>query len=161
MNWRRRIAFPKAEDRVISACDTINQSSLISADLNGRALKVRWLVVAASGLILFSSYMMLKTNLIGSEYAPAEDDGNFSVSVTMPPGTSLTGTDAVVRRVEAGLKNIPEVENIFTSVGGGGGFGGGGSRSGNISIQLKDKHHRERSVFQVLADVPPHRPIGP
>ena len=72
----------------------------------------------------------------------------------MPPGTSLAGTDSVVRRVEAGLKNIPEVENIFTSVGGGGGFGGGGgTRSGNIAVQLKDKHHRERSVFQVLADV--------
>ncbi|MCC7368519.1 MAG: efflux RND transporter permease subunit [Chloroflexi bacterium] len=122
--------------------------------LLARALKVRWLVVAASFLILFGSYMMLRTNMIGSEYAPPEDDGNFQVSITMPPGTSLAGTDTVVRRVEAGLKNIPEVENVFTTVGGGGGFGGGGgTRSGSIAVQLKDKHHRERSVFQVLTDV--------
>src|SRR5688572_2603643 len=105
------------------------------------ALKGRWAVVALSALILFGSYMMLRTNMIGSEYSPPEDDGNFQVSVTMPPGTSLTGTDAVVRRVEAGVRAIPEVENVFTSVGSGGGFGGGGgARSGNISVQLKDKH---------------------
>jgi HAE1 family hydrophobic/amphiphilic exporter-1 len=122
--------------------------------LLGRALRVRWLVVAASAMILFGSYMMLRTNMIGSEYAPAEDDGNFQVSVTMPPGTSLAGTDAVVKRVEAGVRAIPEVENVFTSVGGGGGFGGGGgTRSGNIAVQLKDGHHRDRSVFQVLGDV--------
>jgi HAE1 family hydrophobic/amphiphilic exporter-1 len=72
----------------------------------------------------------------------------------MPPGTSLAGTDAVVRRVEAGVAAIPEVENVFTSVGGGGGFGGGGgTRSGSMAVQLKDKHSRERSVFQVLNDV--------
>jgi HAE1 family hydrophobic/amphiphilic exporter-1 len=122
--------------------------------LLARALKVRWLVVLASFGILYGSYMMLRLNLIGSEYAPPEDDGNFQVNITMPPGTSLTGTDAVVRRVEDGIAKIPEVENIFTSVGGGGGFGGGGgTRSASMSVQLKDKKLRERSVFQVLNDV--------
>ena len=122
--------------------------------LLARALKVRWGVVALSAVILFGSYMMLRTNMIGSEYSPPEDDGNFEVSITMPPGTSLIGTDSVVRRIEAGVRQIPEVENVFTSVGSGGGFGGGGgTRSGNIRVQLKDKHHRERSVFQVLNDV--------
>jgi HAE1 family hydrophobic/amphiphilic exporter-1 len=98
--------------------------------------------------------MMLKTNMIGSEYAPPEDDGNFQVNITLPPGTSLAGTDAVVRRIESGIAKIPEVENVFTSVGGGGGFGGGGgTRSASMAVQLKDKAHRDRSVFQVLNDV--------
>ena len=122
--------------------------------LLARALKVRWLVVAASFGILFASYMMLRLNLIGSEYAPPEDDGNFQVNITMPPGTSLAGTDAITKRVEAGIAAIPEVQNVFTSVGGGGGFGGGGgTRSASMAVQLKDKHSRERSVFQVLNDV--------
>ena len=42
-----------------------------------------------SALMLLGSYMMLRTNMIGSEYSPPEDDGNFEVSITMPPGTSL------------------------------------------------------------------------
>lgn len=122
--------------------------------LLARALKVRWAIVAVSALMLFGSYMMLRTNMIGSEYSPPEDDGNFEVSITMPPGTSLVRTDSVVRRIEEGVRAIPEVENVFTSVGSGGGFGGGGgTRNGNIRVQLQDKHHRDRSVFQVLNDV--------
>jgi len=122
--------------------------------LLGKALTLRWFVVALSATLLVLSLMMVKYNLIGSEYTPPEDDGNFSVDVTMPPGTSLAGTDAVVMRVEAGVAAIPEVENVFTSVGGGGGFGGGGgTRAGSLRVQLKDKHSRERSVFQVLTDV--------
>src|SRR5690242_5688596 len=68
----------------------------------------------------------------------------------MPPGTSLAGTDAVTKRVEAELAKIPEVQNVFSSVGGG--FGGG-SRSSQMAVQLVDRKSRERSVFQVLGDV--------
>jgi HAE1 family hydrophobic/amphiphilic exporter-1 len=118
-------------------------------------LKMRWAVVVLSFATLGGSYAMLRFNLIGSEYAPSEDDGLFSVNVTMPAGTSLQGTDAVVRQVEAVLTRIPEVEGIFATVGSGGGFGGGStaSRSANMSIRIKDKHHRSRSVFEVVADV--------
>ncbi len=115
------------------------------------ALRVRWLVVAVSFGLLGLSYAMLHYNIIGSEYAPPEDDGNFQVNITMPPGTSLAGTDAVVRRVEAALGRIPEVKNLFVSVGTGG-FGTSGSRNAQIAVQLEDKHHRTRSVFDVLAE---------
>ena len=38
------------------------------------------------------------------------------------------------------LADDPEVQNVFTSVGGGGGFGGGGgTRSASMAVQLKDK----------------------
>jgi len=123
--------------------------------LLGMSLRVRWLVVAIGAASLWGSLLMLQYNIIGSEYAPPEDDGVFTVNVSMPPGTSLQGTDAVVRRVEQLLSGVPEVEGLFTSVGGGGGFGGGGSntRSGNIAVQLVDKRHRDRSVFQILVDV--------
>src|SRR3954469_16886738 len=109
--------------------------------LLGKALTLRWLVVALSAAMLVGVITMLQSNVIGSEYAPPEDDGNFQVNITMPPGTSLAGTDAVTRRIEDGLAKIPEVENIFTSVGGGGGFGGGGgTRGASMSVQLKEKN---------------------
>ena len=118
-------------------------------------LRMRWLVVLLAFSLLYGSFMMLQYNIIGSEYAPAEDDGQFQVSLTMPPGTSLQGTDAAVRRLEQMLSRVPEIEGLFTSVGSGGGFGGGSAstRSATIAVQLVDKHHRDRSVFQVLADV--------
>src|SRR5262249_32121429 len=110
--------------------------------------------VALSATLLFLSIMMVRTNMIGSEYTPPEDDGNFQVFITMPPGTSLAGTDSVVRRLETQVAAIPEIQNVFTSVGGGGGFGGGGgTRGASMAVQLKDRKSRERSVFQVLNDV--------
>jgi HAE1 family hydrophobic/amphiphilic exporter-1 len=119
--------------------------------LLARALGLRWLVVGLSASMVVGVILMLQANVIGSEYAPPEDDGNFQVNVTMPPGTSLAGTDAVAKRVEAALAKIPEVQNIFSSVGGGG-FGSG-SRSSQMAVQLVDRKSRERSVFQVLGDV--------
>jgi len=120
--------------------------------LLGHALSLRWLVVGISACLLVAVIMMLQYNLIGSEYAPPEDDGNFQVNITMPPGTSIAGTDAVAKRVEDALAKIPEVQNVFSSVGGGGGFGGG-SRSSQMAVQLVDHKSRERSVFQILGDV--------
>jgi len=119
--------------------------------LLGKALTLRWLVVALSAAMLVGVITMLQSNVIGSEYAPPEDDGNFQVNITMPPGTSIAGTDAVAKRVEAGLAKIPEVQNVFASVGGGG--GGGGARNAQMAVQLVDHKARERSVFQILGDV--------
>jgi len=119
--------------------------------LLARALKLRWLVVGLSAMLVVGALMMLQYNIIGSEYTPPEDDGNFQVNITMPPGTSLAGTDNVSRRVEAALAKIPEVQNVFTSVGGG--FGGNSARNAQMAVQLVDHKSRERSVFLILNDV--------
>ncbi len=118
-------------------------------------LRVRWLVVLLSFGSLAGAYSLLHYNLIGSEYAPSEDDGLFTVSVTLPTGTSLAGTDAVVKQVEQALARIPEIEGVFATVGSGGGFGGGSSssRSASISVQLVEKAHRERTVFDIVRHV--------
>jgi HAE1 family hydrophobic/amphiphilic exporter-1 len=109
-------------------------------------------VVLLAAATLFVAFQMLQQNVVGSEYAPQEDDGLFQINISTPPGTSLAGTDKVVRGVEERLRQLPEVKTIFTSVGGGG-FGGGSTRSGSISVELVDKHDRQRSIFQVLGDV--------
>jgi HAE1 family hydrophobic/amphiphilic exporter-1 len=116
-------------------------------------LRVRWLVVLIGFGALAGALLMLRYNLIGSEYVPTEDDGQFTISVTMPPGTSLQATDAVTRRLEQLLGQVPEVQSLFVTVGSGGGFGGGStsSRNAQIAVQLVDKTQRTRSVQQVLA----------
>ena len=110
----------------------------------------RPLVVLVAALTLFAAFQMLALNLVGSEYVPQEDDGQFTVSITTPPGTSLAGTDTVTRVVEERLQKLPEVQRVFTSVGAG---GGNSTRNANLSVELKDKHDRKRSIFQVLSEV--------
>jgi hydrophobic/amphiphilic exporter-1 (mainly G- bacteria), HAE1 family len=112
----------------------------------------RPLIVLAAALTLFAAFQMLALNLVGSEYVPQEDDSQFSVSLTTPPGTSLAGTDAVAREVESRLQKLPEVQTVFTSVGAGGG-NTGNTRNSTLAVELKDKKERARSITQVLGDV--------
>lgn len=118
------------------------------------ALNARWAVVVTGLAALTASILMLALNIIGSEFVPVEDDGLFTATLTMPPGTSLQGTDAVVRRAETLLSGIPEVEGVFSSVGVGGGVGGltESPYAATIGVRLVDKHDRAHSVFDIMED---------
>lgn len=117
------------------------------------AIKGRWLVLLVSIVVVGATLAMVPLGLIGSEYAPQEDDNMFSVNLNSPPGTSLKATDAAAQQMEAALTKMPEVQYIFTSVsgGGGGGFGRGGGRA-SMDVQVVPKQQRTRSVFDMIAE---------
>ena len=85
---------------------------------------------------------MVPLGLIGSEYAPQEDDNTFSVSLNAPPGTALPGIDAPTRQMEAYLQSLPETQYVFTSVQTTGGFGRGGARA-SMDVQVVPKNQRD------------------
>jgi HAE1 family hydrophobic/amphiphilic exporter-1 len=121
--------------------------------LLGWSLHHRPLVVGFAAALLAVTFTALPLNIIGQEYAPQEDDGQFTINTDMPPGTSLAGNAAALARVEQRLFEIPEVESFTTAVGQSGSRQGGTDRNGNIAVQLKEKSHRERTVFQVVQDI--------
>ncbi|HET6317483.1 MAG TPA: efflux RND transporter permease subunit, partial [Chloroflexota bacterium] len=117
------------------------------------AVRLRWLVVLASVGLVAAVFSMVPLGLIPTEYAPDEDDSNFSMNMQTPPGTSLQATNEAALQVEAGLQNIPEVQYVFTSVSGGGGgfgFGGGGGGRASFAVQVLPKQQRARSVFEIM-----------
>jgi hydrophobic/amphiphilic exporter-1 (mainly G- bacteria), HAE1 family len=118
------------------------------------AVRSRWLVLLVCAGLVAGTVAMVPLGIIGSEYAPQEDDNMFSVNLNTPPGTSLAATDAAAKQMEAALAQMPEVQYIFTSVsgGGGGGFGRGGGRAG-LDVQVVPKSQRERSVFDMITEV--------
>ncbi len=67
-------------------------------------------------LLAFSG-SLIALPMIGTEFMPASDQGQISVSVRMPKGTRFTETARVVAEVEAYASNIPEVIAISSSVG--------------------------------------------
>ncbi|MGL1832887.1 efflux RND transporter permease subunit [Rhodocyclaceae bacterium SMB388] len=79
-------------------------------------LRLRWgvSVLALAGLVgagwLFSQ--------LGNEFLPPMDDGNVFLRVTLPPGSTPDETQAVARRVEARLRDMPHVESVFSIAGG-------------------------------------------
>jgi hydrophobe/amphiphile efflux-1 (HAE1) family protein len=50
-------------------------------------------------------------------FLPEEDQGAFFVSVQLPDGASVGRTGEAVRRIEALLRSMPQVQNVFAIVG--------------------------------------------
>ena len=63
----------------------------------------------------------------------------------MPAGTPLAATSEATGQVEARLNQVPEVDQVFTTV------GESGSRYAQLLVMLKDKNHRQRGS-QEIAD---------
>ena len=61
-------------------------------------LRMRWLVIGVSVLILVGTLFLLP--LVGTEFLPRAEGKTFSVSVKLPEGTRLERTDAVVQNLD-------------------------------------------------------------
>jgi hydrophobe/amphiphile efflux-1 (HAE1) family protein len=131
------------------------------------ALRHRWITLAA-GILFFVGSMSLAT-MLPSEFMPATDRGRSLISVTLPAGSTLADTDAVVRAVTDSLSGEPEVESIFASIGAtstagmgpGGGTSSGSVTSATISVNLVPRGERtasqqdfETRVSPKLEDIP-------
>lgn len=95
--------------------------------------------------------------IIGFEFAPQEDDGQFTVSIEMPPATNLLTTDSVARQIEQIiLREVPETTSILTRVGGGASSASifsdslGGGNTASVFVQVVNKNNRERKLTEIV-----------
>ncbi len=82
----------------------------------GVLLRVRWLVIAAFAAALVYTVPMLDT--ARQEFLPKMDDGQVQISLTADSGIDLEAMDAQTRRIEDLLGQQPEVQSLFSTVGG-------------------------------------------
>jgi len=108
-----------------------------------------WLVAACLVLVA-GTYFTFQH--LGSNLLPDMDEGGFTLDYYMPPGTSLSETDRVLRHVEHILKTTPEVTDITrrtgmqlspTSV--------TEANRGDFTVKLTD--HRSRGIDAVMEDI--------
>ena len=71
------------------------------------------LLVAFS--LFIGSFFLLP--MIGTEFTPDTDEGQISLNLKTPVGSSLAYTDGKARQVEDSLKGVPEIVSMNTSVG--------------------------------------------
>lgn len=132
-------------------------NSLISSLTETYREAIQWVLNSRKLVVGFTILIFVLTilcvPLVGAEFMTKADRGNMAVSITMPPGTSLSETDRVVSQVEEIVKTYPEVEKISTSIGSEGSGSSTGVNEGNLIITLKDKKERKRDVFAVCADL--------
>ncbi|WP_033109940.1 efflux RND transporter permease subunit [Leptospira interrogans] len=108
------------------------------------ALKRPGIVLLLSLGIFILSILSLK--LVKGTFLPANDQGEFLVTLDLPPGTSLNGTKQVADQVLEVLKKIPEMEMIAVTIGK---PDGGEPNAGTLAITLVDSKKRKLTTTQV------------
>ncbi|MEW5717609.1 MAG: efflux RND transporter permease subunit, partial [Chloroflexota bacterium] len=73
-------------------------------------------ISALIGLLVFLSIFGL-AQFVEMSFLPTIDSDRFTMGLQLPPGTPLAQTDALARQVEDRLKQVPDVEDVFASVG--------------------------------------------
>jgi multidrug efflux pump subunit AcrB len=84
--------------------------------IGGTIVRLRWVLLGASAAAFVGVLFVART--LGNEFLPQVDDGNVSVNIALPPGSSVQQTNALAYEVEAMVREMPYVQHIFTTAGG-------------------------------------------
>jgi len=99
------------------------------------------------GLAIFA-FSIFSATLLPSEFVPVTDEGRASVSVELPPGSTLQDTQSVARSLSGQISELPEVQSVFVD----GGSYQGGITNAKLDVDLGPRDSREQSA-QVLQRV--------
>src|SRR5262249_19251624 len=111
------------------------------------ALKLHAVTMAVSVALLVGTIYLF--GLVPKGFLPSEDQGRFNISVEAMQGIGFPEMVRHQQEVAEIVAKDPDILSYSSNVGGGGGFGGGGGGGGNtgrISLDLKPRTQRTRSV---------------
>jgi multidrug efflux pump subunit AcrB len=138
--------------------------AVLSPFLNGvhgkSARRKLWLAILG-GLLLAISLGVVK--LVVLKMLPFDNKSEFQVVVDMPSGTPVEQTNAVLHELGSYLATVPEVTDYEAYAGTASpiNFNGlvrqyylrSGAEQGDIQVNLRDKHQRNRSSHQIATAV--------
>ncbi|MGR6837127.1 efflux RND transporter permease subunit [Syntrophomonas erecta] len=90
--------------------------------------------------------------LVGAEFLPKMDSGELSITIETDRGSRLDNTDEITNQIEEKLKDIDEVETVFSSVGSSSVMlmgAGSNTDKATLYIKLHPKKERDRSDDQI------------
>lgn len=135
------------------------QGGLIDKVTRNYSRRLRWAlrhrkIILAIGVAAFCLGLALLP-IIGTEFLPPIDQGRLTVNLRLPAGSRLEETEAVAEQVVEIANQIPELDTVFTSLGGGMSIIGGAARPerGQVEVKLVPRGERARSTAQVTEEV--------
>jgi HAE1 family hydrophobic/amphiphilic exporter-1 len=148
---RTRTRAGRLFERMGRAYDTLDRGYHRVLDV---ALRNPWKTLGIAAAVFVVS--LGATTVMGTEFVPVEDRGEFQVIVELPPGTSFDESVATTAQVEQKIMAIPEVIQVFNTVG-----VNGQVRASNLRVKTSKKEFRERGIGEIkeqvramLADMP-------
>ncbi|MCB9685493.1 MAG: efflux RND transporter permease subunit [Alphaproteobacteria bacterium] len=108
---------------------------------------LRWKITTMmlASLIFFLS--LGSVALMGSEFVPKSDRGQFGVSIFLPAGSSLEHTSEVMAELERITLADPDTELVYTTIG-----VSEEARRAGMRITMVPKHERLRKLEDVMDD---------
>ncbi|MCR4601190.1 MAG: efflux RND transporter permease subunit [Clostridia bacterium] len=134
-------------------------SNLIHSMQKGYLTVIGWMLRRRKRVIaMFTALFVGSIGLVamvGSENMPSVDQGQFSVSIELPYGTTLEDKDAFITPIEKYLiEEIDEVDSVALSIGSTSAFST--SEASTLTVTLVDKSDRNRSTGEIMAEAKEH-----
>src|SRR3989449_164541 len=149
---RMMAPLERSSERMLNRLDAAYQRILESA-LQRR----RWVLV---GITILFAVSMYAARYIGSEFFPATDESQFSITVQEPQGTAVQITSAAAEEVAGIVQQViprQSITTITTNAGvpaGGIGFGANqGPNFAQVSVRLVPPTQRDASTDELAARV--------
>ena len=97
------------------------------------------------------SLALVPLGFIGSEFIAVADQGEFTVTLELPPGATLENTNYVTQQAERAIGAMPEVAKMFVNVGvsSEGLIGQSSNNHAELNVSLVPREERRRSTDEV------------
>lgn len=106
------------------------------------------MIVMVIAITFFAGGMFLAGQL-GQGFFPTEDQGDFTLDIELPMGSSLWKTERVMQQMGEIVRAVPEVDYTYSTVGSG---TGGEVYKGDMNVYLIPRKERI-SMFEVMKKV--------
>ncbi|MCQ5130004.1 efflux RND transporter permease subunit [Butyricicoccus faecihominis] len=139
----RMVTIPDVKDKFIADKPLMRKyKAVLKLFITRRAVGMLLTVVICVGSII-------SIGLAGMELIPEMDQGELSVSVGMPTGSSMEETAAIQERIATiATDTIPEMDLLYYTTGNSSSMMSSSS-SASVGITLVERKHRDRSAKQV------------
>jgi HAE1 family hydrophobic/amphiphilic exporter-1 len=144
-------ARPAAEPGDAQGAHTSKDSRFFAMIDSAYGRMLRWSLghraaVVVMALMTFALTFPLNA-LVGRDWIPPDDQGELTLSLNLPEGTSIEGTSRLTTDLSEKIKQIPEVEFVNPYI------HEGLSSHSHIYVRLLDASRRELSNLQVAAKI--------
>jgi HAE1 family hydrophobic/amphiphilic exporter-1 len=122
---------------------------------------LKWALVNKGKVAIITSVLFIMSltlpalGLIGNEFMPQSDRGEFSVSLELAPGASIEQNNQTTLKVERLLSEMPEIKKVFSGVGAqeSGALSVSSNNLTQMNVALVPKNKRTKSTAQVGEEI--------
>jgi len=147
---KRKNIFSRIVDAFGNAIDNLGERYKV---ILAWSLKHRRRVLLSVGALMAAS--LLTVTSIGMEFFPSSESNEISLSIETDRGSSLDDTDAIIAQIEDILLQVPEMKDVYTTVGSNGArmFRSSSNNKASITATLADETEDGRSTDQIMEEL--------